>query len=306
MSGTVLTLVAPAAGGLSTAVVEDAASRLQRLAGGTVVPDDLSPGQAVDLRLPGTPPQPGLLKAIRGEFQNLYNIDVFVQPLDDQRRKRLLVADMDATIVVGETLDDLAAHLGLGDQVAPITARAMRGELDFAEALDARVGLLKGMPLQTLETVLKAMQITAGAEMLVRSMAAQGARCVLASGGFEQFTGAVAARLGFHAHFGNRLAFDNGMRATGEVLRPLVDKDRKKKILEEEAAGLGIPLAATLAVGDGANDIPLLQTAGLGVAYHAKPIVLAATPYHVRYGDLSALLFMQGYRRGDWAAAGRG
>ncbi len=303
MSGTVVTLVAPQAGGLSDALVVNATSRLHRLAGGSLRPDVLAEGEALDLVLPETPPQPGLLQAIRNEFQNLnMPVDVFVQPADVTRRKKLLVADMDATIVVGETLDDLAAHLGIADKVAPITARAMRGELDFGAALAARVAMLKGMPFEVIDHVRAGIILSAGAATLVRTMAAHGARCVLASGGFDVFTEPVATRCGFHAHFGNRLDIGADLRATGQVLPPLVDKNRKRAIVQDELGKLGVGPEWAITVGDGANDIPMLQVAGIGVGYHAKPAVLAATPFQVRHGNLTALLYVQGYRRGEWVA----
>lgn len=303
MAGTVVTLVAPAAGGLSDSLVVTTTSRLHKLAGGSVVADVLAEGQALDLLLPETPPQVGLLQAIRNEFQSLaLPVDTFVQPDGVLRRKKLLVADMDATIVVGETLDELAAHMGLVDKIAPITARAMRGELDFAEALAARVAMLKGMPFEVIETVRSKTALSAGAETLVRTMAAHGARCVLASGGFDVFTGPIAARCGFHSHFGNRLDIDATMKATGQVLPPLVDKNRKRVIVQDEAQKLGISPEAAITVGDGANDIPMLQTAGVGVAYHAKPAVCAATPFQVRHGDLTALLYLQGYKQREFVA----
>lgn len=302
MAGTVVTLVAPRAGGLSDSMFVRAADRLHKLAGESVVHEVLAEGQAIDLVLPKTPPQIPLLQAIRHEFQNLNPpADVFVQAADAARRKKLLVADMDATIVVGETLDELAAHLGIEDKVAPITARAMRGELDFAQALAERVAMLKGMPFDVIEKVRASIDLSPGAEVLVRTMAAHGARCVLASGGFDVFTGAVATRCGFHAHFGNRLEIDDStMKATGLVLPPLVDKDRKRTIVQDEARRLGISPADAMTVGDGANDIPMLQAAGAGVAYHAKPLVCAATPYQVRHGDLTALLYLQGYKRSEF------
>lgn len=302
MPGTVVTLVAPHAGGLGDSLIVTATARLHKLAGGSVVPDVLAEGQALDLLLPEIPPQPGLLQAIRNEFQGMnLPVDIFVQAADATRRKKLLVADMDATIVVGETLDELAAHLGIGDKVAPITARAMRGELDFAQALAERVAMLKGMPFDVIEQVRDTIVLSSGAEVLVRTMVAHGARCILASGGFDVFTGPVATRCGFQAHFGNRLNIDGQMRATGEVLPPLVDKNRKRVIVQDEAQKLGISPAEAITVGDGANDIPMLQIAGVGVAYHAKPAVCAVTPFQVRHGDLTALLYLQGYKQREFA-----
>ena len=303
MNGTVLTLVAPA-GQLTATIIREVSAGLHRLVGASVVPVVLADDTAVDLVVHDVPANPALLTALRQEFQNLKGVDNFVQPYDDQRRKRLLVADMDATMVIGETLDDVAAHLGLGDQIAPITARAMRGELDFAEALAARVALLKGMPIDVLAVVRDGIQPSPGAATLVKTMAAHGARCVLASGGFDFFTGAVATRLGFHAHYGNRLEMGRDMRASGYVLPPILGKERKQEIVLDEAKRLGITPLHAITVGDGANDLPMLQTAGVGVAYHAKPLVIAATQFHVRYTDLTALLYLQGYKRGELVSAG--
>lgn len=296
MSRLVVTLVSSA---LADATVEGAAQKLRALGGGSVTQDVLSAGQAVDLFL-DVAPRADLLARLREEFQNLQDTDVFIQPDTPDRRKRLLVADMDATIVVGETLDELAAHLGLADKIVPITARAMRGELDFAQALVERVALLKGAPAEALAHIRDAIQPTPGAQTLVRTMAARGARCVLASGGFDLFTGAVAGRLGFHAHHGNNLLVDTSGVATGHVALPILDKQRKVAILQQEARDMGLQPAQTLAVGDGANDIPMLQAAGIGVAYHAKPLVNAAVPCQVRHGDLTSLLYLQGYARREW------
>lgn len=299
MTGIAVTLVATE-GGLASSLVNQTAERLRQIVGGTVVVDELAAGTAVDLIAPDAAPRDQLLFTLRQEFQNLNTLDVFVQPAGPIRRKKLLIADMDATMIVGETLDEIASHLGLADKIIPITERAMRGELDFTAALTERVALLKGAALETLEAVRDRMAVMPGGLALVRTMAAHGARCVLVSGGFELYTGAIAGRLGFHAHFGNRLVIDPGMRVTGEVLLPIIDKDRKKALLLEEARKLGIMPGDVLAVGDGANDIPMLQAAGVGVGYHGKPAVQAATPYQVRRTDLTALLYMQGYKRREW------
>lgn len=297
MTGTVLTLVA-AEGQLAATTIAAAAERLRRLAGDGVEVTELAAGTAADITT-GAAPAEALLAAARREFGNLSGTDVFVQPVAG-RRKKLLVADMDATMIVGETLDEIAAHLGIADKIVPITERAMRGELDFAEALDARVALLKGATLEVLETVRDRLALMAGAKALVRTMAGHGGRCVLVSGGFDMYTGAVADCIGFHAHHGNRLVIGPDMKVTGEVLRPIVDKDRKKALLLDEAKKAGLAPAETMAVGDGANDIPMLQAAGTGVGYHGKPAVQAATPFQVRHTDLSALLYLQGYHRRDW------
>ncbi|MGB0748866.1 MAG: phosphoserine phosphatase SerB [Magnetospiraceae bacterium] len=225
-------------------------------------------------------------------------LDVIAQPAVG-RRKKLLVADMDSTMVQGETLDELADFAGVMGQVAQITERAMNGEIRFRDALEERVGLLAGLSAEALEKTWARVQDTPGAARLVKTMNAQGARTVLVSGGFDFFTAKVAARLGFHRHLGNRLELD-GDALTGRVLDPIVTKDTKKHVLEEEAARLGIPLTETLAVGDGANDLPMLLTAGLGVAFRSKPVVAASAHHRVDHGDITALLYAQGYTRAEF------
>jgi phosphoserine phosphatase len=176
----------------------------------------------------------------------------------------------------------------------------MRGEIDFAEALRLRVGLLKGLPLQSLHDTVAHTRLSPGAERLVKTMRAAGARTVLISGGFDVFTHHAARMAGFEKNFGNRLGMAPDS-LTGEVLLPIVDKDFKKRQLEEECRQLGISPALAVATGDGANDIPMLQAAGVGVGYYAKPAVVAATPFQIRHTDLSAILYLQGYRRAQFA-----
>jgi phosphoserine phosphatase len=202
---------------------------------------------------------------------------------------RLLLADMDSTMVIGETLDDLAAHIGKGPAVAEITASAMNGELDFAEALNARVQLLAGLPLATLQAVVGHMQLMPGAKALIQGAKQQGIRCVLISGGFTPFTQAVATQCGFDRHVGNTLEVAQGC-LTGRVSPPIVDKTTKLAVLQQECEALGISLAHTLTLGDGANDIPMLQAAGLGIGIQPKPVVRQAVPNYLLYNDLSALL----------------
>lgn len=210
------------------------------------------------------------------------------------RRKAVLVADMDSTILTAETLDELADHAGLKDKIAAITARAMNGELDFHEAVRERVGLLKGLKLSALEETCKALEYSPGARTLVATMNAFGATTALVSGGFTVFSARVAADLGFTLHRANTL-LDDGMTLTGDVAEPILDKNAKLAMLEELAASRSVKLTATLAVGDGANDLPMLKAAGLGVAYHAKPVVAAEVTNHIVHTDLTSLLFAQGY-----------
>ncbi len=227
-------------------------------------------------------------------------IDVCVQPASG-RRKRLLVADMDSTIITCECLDEIADMAGIKPQIAAITERAMAGELDFETALLERVGRLKGVETSALARVYEdRVRLTPGAAILGRTMAAHGARCVLVSGGFDFFTERVAAAAGFHAHRANRL-IDDGSRLTGDVARPILGREAKLAALREEAAILGVGLAETLAVGDGANDLSMIEAAGLGVAWRAKPIVAAAADAYVDHADLTALLYFQGYSADEFS-----
>ena len=225
--------------------------------------------------------------------------DIIIQPAAN-REKRLLVADMDSTVITVECIDELADYAGLKPEIAAITEAAMRGELDFEAALDARVALLKGLDAGVIDRCLaERVRITPGAETLVRTMRARGGRAVLVSGGFNRFAEPVAAAIGFDRAIANRLVIEGG-RLTGAVERPIVGAATKLDTLRAEAAALGIDLADTLAVGDGANDLPMIQAAGLGVAYRAKPIVAAAAGARVEHGDLTALLWAQGIPRREW------
>jgi phosphoserine phosphatase len=212
------------------------------------------------------------------------------------RRKKLFVADMDSTIISCECLDEIADAVGLKPQVAAITERAMAGEIAFAPALRERVALLKGLPVHRLSRVYgERVRLNPGARALLATMKAHGARTVLVSGGFTFFTSRVAADAGFDANFGNVL-LDDGQHLTGTVAEPILGREAKLQTLEDEAKALGISYDETLAVGDGANDLDMIGRAGLGVAYHAKPIVAQAAGARVDHGDLTALLYLQGYR----------
>lgn len=213
----------------------------------------------------------------------------------DRRRKKLLVADMDSTIINVECLDELADMAGLKPQIAAITERAMRGELEFEAALKERVGMLKGLPLDALErTYAERVRLNPGAKSLLATMRAHGAHTMLVSGGFGYFTSRVAAAAGFHVERGNIL-LDDGAALTGEVGMPILGREAKLAALEEGVAGFGLGFEDSLAVGDGANDLAMIQKAGLGVAYHAKPVVAAAAGAAINHNDLTALLYLQGY-----------
>ncbi|MCX7281422.1 MAG: phosphoserine phosphatase SerB [Alphaproteobacteria bacterium] len=212
-----------------------------------------------------------------------------------KRRKKLLLADMDSTIINVECLDELADMAGLKSQIAAITERAMRGELEFEVALIERVGMLKGLKLDALErTYAERVRLNPGAKSLLATMRAHGAHTMLVSGGFGYFTRRVAEAAGFHAERGNTL-LDDGTHLTGEVSTPILGRQAKLQALEEAVDTLKIEFAETLAVGDGANDLAMIQKAGMGVAYHAKPVVAAAAGAAIQHNDLTALLYLQGY-----------
>jgi phosphoserine phosphatase len=232
----------------------------------------------------------------------LPEVDVVVQG-EAGRRKKLLVADMDSTMITVECLDELADYAGIKPQIAAITERAMRGELKFEEALKERVHLLKNLEESAIERCLaERVRISPGAVTLVTTMKAKGAGAVLVSGGFTHFADRVAAQIGFDRALSNRLGISGG-RLTGKVEGAIVGAQAKLEALVEAAAQAGVPLYATLAVGDGANDIPMLKAAGLGVAYHAKPTVGVAAHAVIDHADLDALLYTQGYPRAAWSAA---
>ena len=220
-------------------------------------------------------------------------IDVFLIPAL-HRRKKLLLADMDATIVEGETLDDLAAFAGLKDKIAAITARAMRGELDFKEALEQRVKMLEGLSVSALQHTLSAMKINAGAKETISVMRKHGAECYLVSGGFTYFTEAIAKTCGFNGHHGNILKIESD-HLTGDVIPPILDKNAKLAFLREYTAKCGILREETMTVGDGANDIPMLLGAGTGVGYYPKPLVKEQISNIIIHTDLTSLLYIQGY-----------
>jgi phosphoserine phosphatase len=214
---------------------------------------------------------------------------------DDHRRKKLLVADMDSTIINVECLDELADMAGLKPRIAAITERAMRGELEFEAALKERVGMLKGLKLDALErTYAERVRLNPGAKSLLATMRAHGAHTMLVSGGFGYFTSRVAEAAGFHVERGNVL-LDDGAALTGEVGMPILGREAKLQALEEAVTSLGIGFEDSLAVGDGANDLAMIQRAGLGVAYHAKPVVAEAAGAAINQNDLTALLYLQGY-----------
>jgi phosphoserine phosphatase len=288
----VATLVGPDA-------TEKAANRIRAALSGAGLavkgPNALGP-EAFELPLLG---DPDAARAVAATELDGMAVDVCVQPAAG-RRKRLLVADMDSTIINVECLDELADFAGLKAEISAITERAMRGELAFEGALRERVGMLKGLAASALQQAYdQRVRLNPGARTMVRTMAAHGARCALVSGGFTFFTSRVAAAAGFHLDRANTLIEAEGA-LTGAVGEPILGKEAKLAALQQLAAEIEAPLSATLAVGDGANDLAMIQAAGLGVAYRAKPLVAAQAHAKVDHADLTALLYFQGYRAGEF------
>ncbi len=258
----------------------------------------LADGVACDIALTdGTDPDAAeaLLRAEIGTAA----IDVAVQDAES-RRKKLLIADMDSTMIGQECIDELAAEVGLKDKVAAITARAMNGEIAFEPALIERVALLKGLPLSVVDEVIaKRITLTPGGRQLIATMKSKGHYTALVSGGFTVFTGPIAKMLGFDENRANTLLAEAGI-LTGEVANPILGKQAKVDALIDIAARLGMSTGEALAVGDGANDLGMIQLAGTGVALHAKPVVAEQAKVRIDHGDLTALLYLQGYRKTDF------
>ncbi|MGZ6008380.1 MAG: phosphoserine phosphatase SerB [Rhizomicrobium sp.] len=268
--------------------------------GGVAEIEWLSPFHAFDIPFESNPH--AALNEARALAERL-PLDVNVLPAEG-RRKKLLVADMDSTIINCECLDELADMAGIKAKVSAITERAMRGELDFAAALRERVAMLKGLSLSALHRVYAdRIRLNPGAKTLVATMRKHGAHTLLVSGGFSYFTSRVARDGGFHSEQANDL-LDDGTTLTGLVREPILGREAKLAALEKSAADLKIGVADALAVGDGANDLAMIQRAGMGVAYHAKPIVAAAAGANITHGDLTALLYLQGYCDDEIVRAG--
>jgi phosphoserine phosphatase len=281
-----------------TAPLVSAVREALRAAGGAAAaPDWLAPQVACDIAVEG-------LTAIEAEARAREAVgdapvDLFAQN-PASRRKKLLIADMDSTMITVECLDELADFAGKKVEITAITERAMRGELEFEGALRERVAMLKGLDETALAaTLTDRIALTPGARALVQTMNGAGALTILVSGGFTYFTSRIAQAIGFAEHRGNRLVIKDG-KLTGEVEAPILGRDAKLASLTAARRRMGLEESETLAVGDGANDLAMLQAAGLGVAFHAKPIVAEAAHARVNHGDLTALLYFQGYRKSEF------
>ena len=265
------------------------------LGGGTIT--WLSPDEAAEFPLEAPPAN---LAEIRASIAEMADLNVLPEA---NRRKRMLLADMDSTMIQQECIDELAEEAGVGAHVKEITARAMNGELDFEGALIERVALLKGLPESVIDKVVETrISLMPGGKTLLATMHAAGGHCVLVSGGFTAFTARVSALLGFDENRANTLLIEGG-ELTGEVGRPILGREAKVQALEEITARRDLSTCDVIAVGDGANDLGMLTRAGLGVALHAKPSVQAQCDLRVNHGDLSALLYLQGYAKGDFVTA---
>ncbi len=292
-SGEWAVVIAAVAGPSAEATLEQAADTALAAAGAGTSPRRRLGERALELYLEG----PETLAAtIRAALRNRSpaGCDWAVVPRAN-RRKRLLVCDMDSTVIEQECLDELADYAGLKEEISAITERAMRGELDFERALTERVRRLRGLDLSALEACYRdRISLTPGARALTATMTDNGARCLLVSGGFTFFTSRVAEAAGFHEERANRL-LDDGATLTGQVARPILGRDAKRAALEETAASLGLAPRDALAMGDGANDLAMIEAAGLGVAFRAKPVVAAAADAAIDFGDLRSALYFQGY-----------
>jgi phosphoserine phosphatase len=289
----VVTLIAAPGDELDAGIVAEAAARLNALGAETGRPDWLAEGLACDLGFDGLSADQADA-AVRMGLDGA-PIDVIAQPADG-RRKKLLIADMDSTIVTSETLTDVAEAAGKADVIAAITDRVMRGELNFEDSLRERVAMLEGLSETALETAYGAIEVSPGAETLVRTMAASGATTALVSGGFTYFTSRIAARLGFHINMANDFIIEGG-KLTGRVTEPILGRTSKYDALVKLAMQNGLSLVDAAAIGDGANDLEMIQAAGLGCAYRGKPILRDAARVKLDHADLTGLLYAQGFRQ---------
>jgi len=283
---------------LGADMVSLAAGALEEAGATCAEPDWLSPELACDIAYTGFGAD--VAEAAVRQYLHEAPVDIIAQPLA-HRRKRLLISDMDSTMIEQECIVEIADFAGLRAEVAEITEAAMRGDLDFSESLIKRARMLKGLDVDILHKAMdERVTEMPGARALVRTMVRDGAFAALVSGGFTYFTDLVCTQIGFHVHQANTLEIIDG-RLSGRVIPPILDKQAKLEALEKYTKEADLDVLDTLAVGDGANDIPMLQGAGLGVAFHAKPLVAASAAAHIDHGDLTSLLYLQGYRDAEFA-----
>lgn len=294
----IITLICnPANPVLNTSITAEVVAALENLGGVAGRMVWLDGPVAGDLSCAGLRPDE-IAAGVRGALQRA-PVDVVIHVADENRRRMLLVADMDSTIITVECLDELADFAGKKAEISAITERAMRGEMAFETALKERIAILAGLPEAALEAAYRErVKLMPGARELVRTMRANGARTVLVSGGFDYFTSRVAQAAGFHADRANRLLFTDG-HLSG-VAEPILGREAKLQSLQEQCEVYGLYPDQALAVGDGANDLAMIAAAGMGVAYHAKPVVAGAARARIDHGDLTALLYLQGYHGGDF------
>ena len=279
---------------LEKGVLSSAADMLRQSGAEISEIGDIQDEKAVDISLVGD-----AKKANDAMTSLRETMDVGILPASN-RRKKLLISDMDSTMITVECIDELADYAGIKEQIAEITERAMQGELDFEEALLGRIALLKGLDEKAIDQCLnERVQIMPGATTLVRTMRSLGSKTILVSGGFTRFADPVAKQIGFEQVEANILEVIDG-KLTGKLAGPIVDSARKAALLEKSALDASLDLNDCLAVGDGANDIPMIELAGLGVAYHAKPKASAAADAAIRHNDLTTLLYIQGIPSSEW------
>ena len=297
----VVTLISdPGAARLTTEIVDAARATLEQAGTTAEEPDWLAPDIACDLicKTDRGPDWCAAANRILPKAIGSVPIDAVVQPLEG-RRKQLLVADMESTIIENEMVDELAELLGIGPKVADITRRAMNGDIPFRTALSERIALLGGLEEELLKRMRRKIRFMSGAEALVGTMRANGAYTTLVSGGLRVYSKWVKRRIGFDKHVANDLVLIDGI-VTGELREPILGREGKLQAMDKFLKRKDLDRADTIAVGDGANDLDMLGAAGTGVAFHAKPAVAEAVDIHIQHGDLTALLYLQGYRRSDF------
>ena len=290
----VLTLIAdPARPVLDPSIAAKVAEALGSAGFHTGEPDFLAPGIACDIPIQGQGPKGA--EAMARQAVGSTSLDIAVQ-LQHGRKKKLLACDMDATLIENEIVDEIAAVAGLRDQIAPITARSVAGDIDFLTSLKERVALLKGLPMARYLEAKNAIRFVPGGKSLIATMRANGAHTMIISGGFRAFTSSVRDALGMDEDAANDVEITGGA-LTGKLVSPVVGREQKAEILRRAALRLGLDISETMAVGDGANDAGMIAASGLGVAFRAKPTLKSVAAAVIDHGDLTALLYLQGYRR---------